>query len=1102
MFRFLCSASLPCFVGQVLFNVQVSVQYVTPVFCGLGVVQCLGFCVVRHSRVLWGKCCSMFRFLCSASLPCFVRQVLCNVQVSVQYVTHVFCGVGVVQCLGFCVVRHSRVLWGRCCSMFRFLCSTSLPCFVGQVLFNVQVSVQYVTPVFCCVGVVQCLGFCVVRHSHVLWGRCCSMFRFLCSTSLPLFVGQVLFNVQVSVQYVTPVFCGVGVVQYLGFCVVRHSRVLWGRCCSMFRFLYSASLPCFVGQVLFNVQVSVQCVIPMFSGLGVVQCLGLCVVRHSRVLWGRCCSMFRFLCSTSLPCFVGQVLFNVQVSVQCVTHVFCGVGVVQYLGFCVVRHSRVLWGTCFSMFRFMCSASLPYFVVQVLFNVQVSVQCVIPVFCGVGVVQCLGFCVVRHSRVLWGKCCSMFRLLCSTSLPCFVGQALFYAQVAVQYVTPVFFGVGVVQCLGCCVVRHFRVLWGRCCSLFRFLCSTSLPCFVGQVLFIVQVSVQYVTPVFFGVGVVQCLGCCVVRHFRVLWGRCCSLFRFLCSTLLPCFVGQVLFNVQVSVQYVTPVFCGVGVVQCLGFCVVRHSRVLWGRCCSIFRFLCSTSLTCFVGQVLFNVQVSVQCVTPVFCGVGVVQCLGFCVVRHSRVLWGRCCSMLRFMCSASLPCFVGQVLFYVQVAVQYVTPVFCGVGVVQCLDFCVVRHSRVLWGRCCSMVRFLCSTSLPCFVGQVLFNVQVSVQYVTPVFCGVGVVQCLGFCVVRHFRCLWGRCCSMFRFLCSTSLPCFVGQVLFNIQVSVQYVTHVFCGVGVVQCLGFCVVSHSRVLWGRCCSMFRFLCSASLPCFVGQVLFNVQVYVQCVTPVFCGVGVVLCLGCCLVRHSRVLWGRCCSVFRFLCSTSLPCFVGQVLFNVQVSVEYVIPVFCGVGVVQCLGFCVVRHSRVLWGRCCSMFRFLCSASLPCFVGQALFYVQVAVQYVTPVFFGVGVVQCLGCCVVRHFRVLWGRCCSLFRFLCSTLLPCFVGQVLFNVQASVQYVTPVFCGVGVVQCLGFCVVRHSRILWGRCCSMFRFLCSTLQIVVCLFLLFHCIVYPSIYRFQLLGILTNCPDRQIYELVVHCLITLSSN
>ena len=399
------------------------------------------------------------------------------------------------------------------------------------------------------------------------------------------------------------------------------------------------------------------------------------------------------------------------------------------------------------------------------------------------------------------------------------------------------------------------------------------------------------------------------------------MFRFLCSTSLPCFVGQVLFNVQVSVQYVTLVFCRVGVVQCLGSCVVRHSRVLWGKCCSMFRFLCSTSLPCFVGQVLFNVQVSVQCVTPVFCGVGVVQCLVFCVIRHSRLLQGMCCSMFRFLCSTSLPCFVGQVLSNVQVSVQCVTPVFGEV---------------------------------------VLFNVQVSVQYVTPVFCGVGVVQCLDFCVVRHSRVLWDRCCSMFRFLCSASLPCFEGQVLFNVQVSVQYVTPVFCGVGVVQCLGFCVVRHSRVLWGRCCSMFRFLCSTSLPCFVGQVLFNVQLSVYCVTPVFCGVDVVQCFGFYVVRHSRVLWGRCCPMFRFLCSASLPCLVRQVLFNVQVSVQYVTPVFCGVGVVQCLDFCVVRHSRVLWGKCCSMFRFLCCASLPCFVGQVLFNVQVYVQCITPVF----------------------------------------------------------------------------------------------------------------------------------------------
>jgi hypothetical protein len=52
------------------------------------------------------------------------------------------------------------------------------------------------------------------------------------------------------------------------------------------------------------------------------------------------------------------------------------------------------------------------------------------------------------------------------------------------------------------------------------------------------------------------------------------------------------------------------------------------------------------------------------------------------------------------------------------------------------------------------------------------------------------------------------------------------------------------------------------------------------------------------------------------------------------------------------------------------------------------------------------------------------------------------------------VLLFVLVSVLLVIPVFCGVGVVQCLGFCVVRHSRVLWGRCCSMFRFLCSGLR------------------------------------------------
>jgi hypothetical protein len=68
-----------------------------------------------------------------------------------------------------------------------------------------------------------------------------------------------------------------------------------------------------------------------------------------------------------------------------------------------------------------------------------------------------------------------------------------------------------------------------------------------------------------------------------------------------------------------------------------------------------------------------------------------------------------------------------------VHPVFIGVPVAQSVDLCVVfcgplLFTRVYWGSCCSICRFVCS---------VLWTIVVH-----PVFIGVPVAQSVDLCVV------------------------------------------------------------------------------------------------------------------------------------------------------------------------------------------------------------------------------------------------------------------------------------------------------------------------------------------------------------------------
>ena len=133
--------------------------------------------------------------------------------------------------------------------------------------------------------------------------------------------------------------------------------------------------------------------------------------------------------------------------------------------------------------------------------------------------------------------------------------------------------------------------------------------------------------------------------------------------------------------------------------------------------------------------------------------------------------------------------------------------------------------------------------------------------------------------------------------------------------------------------------------------------------------------------------------------------------------------------------------------------------------------------------------------------------------WGSCCSIFSFLCSVL------QII--VCLVVPFFWPLYCrsffnlwlsGVRVARSLVFCVVfcrslsccpfllaivllflRQSMAQWGSCCSIFSFLCSVLQIIVCLVVPFSYSLYcRSFFNLWLSGVRVT---RSLVFCIVFC-------
>ena len=445
----------------------------------------------------------------------------------------------------------------------------------------------------------------------VQWGSCCSIFSFLCS------VLQII--VCLVVPFSWPLYCrsffnlwlsGVRVSRSLVFCVVF--------CRSLFVLLslsfdhcivVPSSIYGLVGFVFLDLQFSLQCFVDHCLSCPFLLAIVLSFLLQSMAQWGSCYSIFSFLCSVLqiIVCLV--VPFSWPLYCRSFFNLWLsGVRVAQSLGFCVV-FCRSLFVLSLSLGHCIVVPSSIYGLVGfVLLDLQFSVQCFVD--------HCLSCCPFPLAIVLsflqsmaqWVSCCSIFRFLCS-----------------------------VLQIIVCLVVPFSWSLY--CRSFFNLWLS----------------GVRVARSLVFCVVFCRSLSCCpfllaIVLSFLLQsmaqWGSCCSIFSFLCSVLqiivllslsfghcivVPSsiydLVGFVLLDLQFSVQcfvdhclvvpFFWPLYCrsffnlwlsGVFVARSLVFCVVF--------CRSLFVLLSlslghcivvPSSIYDLVGFVLLDRQFSVQC---------------------------------------------------------------------------------------------------------------------------------------------------------------------------------------------------------------------------------------------------------------------------------------------------------------------------------------------------------------------------------------------------------------------------------------------------------------------------------------------------------------
>ena len=701
------------------------------------------------------------------------------------------------------------------------------------------------------------------------WGSCGSIFSFLC--------------------HGWQTFSGVRVAQSLVFCVMV-GRLL-------------------VGFVWLNLYFSVSWLVDFswdsygsifsflrhgrqtFSGVRVPQSLVFCVMVGRLLMgfvwlnlqfsvswqvdfsWGSCGSIFSF------PCHGWQTFRGVRVAQSSFLYhdwqTFSGLRVAQSLVFCVMvgrllagfewlnlqfsvsRQVVFQWGSCGSIFSFLCHGRQTFSGVRV---AQSLVFCVMVGRLSVGFVWLkLQSSVSWQVDFQWGSCGSIVSFLCH-------GRQIFsgvrVAQSSFLYHGwQTFSGVRVAQSLVFCVMvgrllagfewlnlqfsvsRQVDFQLGSCGSIFCFLCH-------GR-------------QTFSGVRVAQSLVFCVMvgRHFSGIRVAQTLVFCVMVGRLL---VGFVWLNLQFSVSWLVDfqwgscgsifsfpchgrqTFSGVRVAQSLLFCVMVGRLFVglvwlnlqlsaswqvdfqWGSCASIFSFLCHGRQT--------------------FSGVRVAQSLVFCVMVGRLLVgfvwlnlqfsmswlvdfqWGSCGSIFSFLCHG------WQTFRGVRMAQSLFFCVMVGrllVGFVWLnLQFSVSWLVDFQWGSCGSSFSFLCHG------WQTFSLVRVAQSLVLCFMVGrllvVFVWLNLQFSVSWQVDFQWASCVSIFSFLChgwqtfsglrvSQSLVfcVMVGRLLagfewLNLQFSVsRQVDFQWGSCGSIQ---FSVSWLVDFQWASCGSIFSFLC--------------------------------------------------------------------------------------------------------------------------------------------------------------------------------------------------------------------------------------------------------------------------------------------
>ena len=768
-------------------------------FNGVRVTQSLDFCVMLGRLLVgfvclnlqfsvswlvdfqWGSCGSIFSFLCHG------RQTFSGVRVAESFVFCVMVGrllVGFVWLkLQFSVSWQVYFQWGSCGSIFIFLCHG------WQTFSGVREA--------------QSLVFWV-KVGNFQWGSCGSIFTFL-SHGWQTFVGSCgsIFSFLCHDWWT---FSGVRVAQSLLFCVMVGRLLVgfvclnlqfsvswlvdfqWASCVSIFRFLchgrYTFSgvrvaqsfvFCVMVGRLLggfvwLNLQFSVSWLVD-FQWVRVAQSLLFCVMVGRLLVgfvwlnlqfyvawlvdfqWGSCVSIFSFLCHG------WQTFSGVRVALQtfngvCVSQslVFCVmvgrllVGFVWlYIQFSVLWQVDFQWGSCGSIFRFLCHVRQTFSGFRV---AQSLVFCVMVGRLLVGFVWLnLQFSVSWQVDFQWGSCGSIFSFLC--------------------HGWQTFSGVRVAQSLVFCVMVG-RLLVGFVWLNLQF-CVMVGRLLVGFVWLNLQISVSWLV------------------DFQ--WGSCGSNFSFLChgwqtfsgvrvaQSFVFCVmvgrlvVGFVRLNLQFSVSRFAT-FSGVRVAQSLVFCLMVGRLVVgfvwlnlqfsvswlvdfqWGSCGSIFSFLRHGSHT-FSG-----VRVSQSLVFCVMVGrllVGFVWLnLQFSVSWQVDFQWGLCGSIYCFLCHG-WQTFSGvreaqSLVFCVMVRILLVGFVWLN------LQFSASWFAYFQWGSCDSIFSFLRHGS------HTFSGVRVSQSLVFCVMVGrllVGFVWLnLQFSVSWQVDFQWGLCGSIYCFLC------------------------------------------------------------------------------------------------------------------------------------------------------------------------------------------------------------------------------------------------------------------------------------------------------------------------------------------------------